>query len=356
MDHGDSGIGTRRSNALLAAAVGFVLVLCSYLALPFLPVLVWSFTLAVLAHPLAARLNRRVGSPGGAAALATAVVSVAIVIPIVLVGSILLAEAVRSAATIAAMIDESALRKLSGTHPWLAPALQWLDERIDIPAMLQGGAEATARRGAAFVGGAAYWILGLLLSLYFLFYFLRDGRTAKAALAAHAPLTGDEFDHLASRVVATVKATVYGTLVVAALQGSLAGAMFWWLGLPAPVFWGVLMGLLAIVPFLGAFVVWAPVAAYLALSGDLSAALLLAGWGLDVVGLVDNIVFPILVGRQLVLHTLTSFIAIVGGLILFGSHGVILGPVLATSALTLLPILRRRLDHGSGSERDRAAP
>ena len=89
------------------------------------------------------------------------------------------------------------------------------------------------------------------------------------------------------------------------------------------------MGMLAVVPFLGAFIVWGPAALALGLNGQWIAAGVLTLWGLLVVGLIDNLVYPMLVGRQLAMHSLLSFIAIVGGLMLFGAHGIVLGPDVA---------------------------
>ena len=145
-----------------------------------------------------------------------------------------------------------------------------------------------------------------------------------------------------SSITNTIFASGYGTAAVAILQGGLGGAMFWWLDLPAPLFWGVLMGLLGIVPFLGAFVIWAPAAIVLSLNGDAPSAILLTLWGTLIVGLVDNVLYPILVGQRLMLHTVPSFIAVVGGLLVFGTSGIILGPILVAGAQTLLEIWRRR--------------
>ena len=149
-------------------------------------------------------------------------------------------------------------------------------------------------------------------------------------------------DRLFSRMGDTVYATIYGTLAVAAVQGTLGGLMFWWLGLPAPVLWGLVMGVLAVVPVLGAFVVWIPAALFLALDGSGGKALMLAVWGGVLVGGIDNVIYPILIGNRLRLHTIPSFIAIVGGLIVFGPSGLILGPVTLTVTLLLLEIWRRR--------------
>ena len=118
--------------------------------------------------------------------------------------------------------------------------------------------------------------------------------------------------------------------------------MFWWLGLPAPLLWGVVMALLAVLPVLGAFIVWIPAALILALEGSGGKALILTVWGLLVVGTIDNLLRPILVGNRLKLHTILAFISVVGGLILFGPSGLILGPVALTITTVLLETWRTR--------------
>jgi predicted PurR-regulated permease PerM len=110
------------------------------------------------------------------------------------------------------------------------------------------------------------------------------------------------------------------------------------------------MGVLSIIPVLGAFVVWMPAAVYLAGEGDWSKALILAAWGTFAVGLIDNFLYPVLVGSRMRLHTLPVFVSIVGGLFLFGAAGVVIGPVILSATITLLDILRRRTAHGQSAE------
>jgi len=178
----------------------------------------------------------------------------------------------------------------------------------------------------------------LLLTFYLLFYFLRDRKTALKALRDVSPLPQVEMDQLFRRVADTVYATVYGTVAVAAVQGTLGGLMFWWLALPAPLLWGVVMGLLAVVPVLGAFIVWVPTAIFLALDGSWGKALALTAWGGVVVGGIDNLLYPMLVGDRLKLHTIPAFISIVGGLMLFGPSGLILGPLAFAVTMFLFEI------------------
>jgi predicted PurR-regulated permease PerM len=153
---------------------------------------------------------------------------------------------------------------------------------------------------------------------------------------ALSPLTPVEMQRLYARVSDTIHATVYGTLAVSSVQGLLGGLMFWWLGLPAPLLWGVVMALLAVVPVVGAFVVWIPAALFLGIEGSWGKALILALWGMLVVGTVDNLLRPILVGNRLKLHTALAFMSVVGGLLLFGPAGLILGPVTLTATMVLL--------------------
>ena len=118
--------------------------------------------------------------------------------------------------------------------------------------------------------------------------------------------------------------------------------MFWWLGLLVPLLWGLVMGLLAVVPVLGAFIIWIPAAVFLLLEGSPWKALVLAVWGAVVVGGIDNLLYPMLVGNRLNMHTVVAFFSIVGGLMVFGGSGLILGPVIFTVTRFLLEIWRSR--------------
>jgi len=330
------------SNVLLASGIFLGVVLSYLIALPFLPALVWSFTLAVMFVPLDAKIRKSWGSPGLSAGATTAIVAIIVVVPAILVIGSLLNETVKSAPLITAMANSATWTRVTADHPWLAPATSWLNARLNIQELVQAATAWLAGWSGSFVKGSVAGLVTLLLTFYFLFYLLRDRSSAVVAAANMLPLSASEFSLLGERIVNTVFASVYGTATVATLQGGLGGLMFWWLDLPAPLFWGVVMGLLAVVPFLGAFVIWAPTAIVLALSGEFVAAIQLAVWGVVVVGLVDNVLYPILVGRRLMLHTVPSFIAVAGGLVLFGPHGIVLGPVIVAGSQTLLEIWRKR--------------
>jgi predicted PurR-regulated permease PerM len=126
--------------------------------------------------------------------------------------------------------------------------------------------------------------------------------------------------------------------------------MFWILGLPSPLLWGAVMAVLAVLPVLGAAIVWAPAALYLALTGSWEKALILTTWGAIAVGLVDNLLYPLIVKGRLRMHTVPVFISIIGGLVAFGAVGLVLGPVVLALAVALGDVWRRRMAQGEPVE------
>jgi predicted PurR-regulated permease PerM len=114
--------------------------------------------------------------------------------------------------------------------------------------------------------------------------------------------------------------------------------------------WGTAMAFLAIIPYLGAFIIWSPAAAFLAIQGEWWKALILVAWGTIVIGLIDNLLYPILVGGRLGQHTVIAFLAIIGGITVFGACGLVLGPVVVSLTLFLLETWRRRTRSGQAAE------
>ncbi|WP_374531379.1 AI-2E family transporter [Novosphingobium sp.] len=333
----------QRSGLWLTALVIGGVVLCALIVQPFMPALVWAVVLALLASPLERRLRSLLGGQAWASAtLGVVAVAVAIIAPMLFVFDALVRELLGGAVLANEILSETHWQSVARSQKWLAPAVKWATANVDFGLVLQSVAARVGGWGESLIQGSVNGIVTLLLTLYFLFYLLRDGPRFRSGLATILPLTRTEFDRLSETVGNTIYAAFYGTVAVSLLQGALAGLMFWWLDLPSPAFWGIIMGVLAIVPFLGAFVVWAPTALALAIGGDFASAIILTLWGVLVVGLIDNIIYPVLVGKRLEMHSLVSFVAIVGGLALFGAHGVVLGPVCVAATWTLHTIWRER--------------
>lgn len=327
---------------VLMVLTGAGIYFCYLLAAPFFPALAWALALAVLFAPVHRWIESRVKRPNLAAALCVAVVVLLVVVPAMFMAQRVASEVVSGAETVSALVASGDWRHALDNHPRLAPAGRWIEQQLDLPDTVQAATTWLAGAASAFVRGSILHLVGLVLTFYMLFYFLRDRGLALDSLRSLSPLSRTDMNRLFSEVFDTVHATVYGTFAVAAVQGALGGLMFWWLGLPEPLLWGVVMGLLAVVPVLGAFVIWIPAAIFLALVGSGGKALLLAFWGAVVVGGIDNLLYPMLVGSRLKMHSLTAFVSIVGGLIVLGPSGLILGPVLFTVTRVLLEVWGRR--------------
>jgi predicted PurR-regulated permease PerM len=324
--------------------------LCVRLTLPFLPALAWALAFAILFAPAHRWVEAKLRSPNLAASISVLLIAALVVIPAVFVADRLLDEATKGAVAVRAKLDSGEWRQGLEAHRVTAIAAQLLD-RLELPELLGRIGTWLTNESTSLVRGWLWEIVTLLMTFYVLFYFLRDRKAALQTLKHLSPLSEGEMDRLFGRISDTVYATFYGTFAVAVVQGALGGLMLWWLGLSAPLLWGLVMGLLAVVPVLGAFIVWVPIAVFLALDGSWGKALTLAFWGAVVIGSIDNVLYPMLVGDRMRLHTIPAFIAVVGGLVVFGSSGLLLGPLVVTSTLFCLEIWRAQIPRGQVEDR-----
>ena len=321
---------------VLVSAIALGVLLCSLLAAPFVPALAWAVSLAVLFAPLQRWLETRLHRQNLAALISVLVIGLIVVVPALFVVQRLAAQAATGARLIEAEVESGDWRRAIEAQPRLAPLAERIEQDLDLPGTAKAAASWFSSSAGSIVRGSVYQAVGFCLVFYLLFFLLRDRQAALDALRSFSPLSGPEMNQMISRINDTIHATIYGTLAVSAAQGLLGGLMFWWLGLPAPLLWGVVMGLLAVVPVLGAFVVWLPAMLFLLIDGHWGKALILAMWGMFVVGTIDNLLRPVLVGNRLRLHTVLAFISVVGGLMWFGPAGLILGPVALTITTELL--------------------
>lgn len=336
---------------VLLAATGLAVYVCYRLALPFLPAVTWALALAVVAHPLHGRILGRLGRPNLAAALSVALVALLIVAPGAFLAQQLVSQASRGLEALKAQTEEGRWQAALGANPGLARALNLVAPNADVRGMTERATGAAASYLSSLVGGSLWALAQFLITLFTLFYLFRDRRLLMKGVKSLLPLSQSETDRLFARVGDTIYATVYGTFAVSFVQGVLGGLMFWWLGLPAPLLWGTAMFLLSLVPVLGAPVVWVPAAAFLALSGAWWKALILAGWGTVVIGSIDNLLYPALVGDRVRMHTLLVFFSVLGGLLLFGAAGLVLGPAAVVVTSLLIEVWRKRLPDGDPAGR-----
>lgn len=338
----DWGSRSHIHTLLLMGVTLFGIYFSYQLAAPFFPAFAWALALAVMFVPLYRWLELKVKHPNLAAMICVLIAAVIVVVPAVFVAEQMIGEASRGAVTIKRMVDTGEWRRSFDAHPLISPVVGWIDRQFDLPDMVNAATSWLTGTAASFVNRSVQHLIGVVLTFYIFFYFLRDRNVLLKSVRSLSPLSEEDMNRMFDGVNDTVHATLYGTFAVAVVQGTLGGLMFWWLDLPAPLLWGTVMAMLAVVPVLGAFIVWIPAAIFLFLQGSEGKALLLTIWGSIVVGGIDNLLYPILVGTRLKMHTVLAFVSLVGGLIVFGTSGLILGPVIFTVTKVLLETWRRQ--------------
>jgi predicted PurR-regulated permease PerM len=323
-------------------ATGFGIYVCYRLMAPFFPSITAALALAVVFVPLQRVFESKVRRPGVAALLSVLVVALLAIALATLVTQQVMAEAAGGVRYMEERLTSGEWQRQLEPYPQLVALQQLIERQVDIQGAVQMLANWLNVSAGSFVKASVFQLAGVFLTFYLLFFCLRDRRAGLRALRNLSPFSDEEMKQVFDRIGNTIDATVYGTLVVSSAQGLMGGLMFWWLGLPAPLLWGVVMAVMALVPVIGAFVVWIPATMYLALEGDYGKAVILALWGVLVVSSIDNLLRPFLMGKSLRLHTVLAFLSMTGGLIVFGPAGLILGPVGLAVTMVLLEIQRDR--------------
>jgi predicted PurR-regulated permease PerM len=173
------------------------------------------------------------------------------------------------------------------------------------------------------------FIVDLCIVLYLLFFLLRDGDGLTRRIRDAIPLDPKQQRDLLNKFTAVIRSTIKGTVVVAIVQGTLGGLILWVLGVRAPVLWGALMAVLSLLPAVGSALVWLPVAIYFLVTGAIWRGIVLIAFGVLVIGLVDNVLRPVLVGKETKIPDYVILVATLGGLAIFGINGFVIGPVIA---------------------------
>jgi predicted PurR-regulated permease PerM len=227
-------------------------------------------------------------------------------------------------------------------HNWLAghfpllgdfiPSQEEIVTNIGIAAKAAGAFLVSS--ASAFTAGTAGFILNFFVMIYGMFFFLKDGRQILEKIFYYMPLKHEDELRMLERFVSVTRATVKGTLFIGLIQGGLAGIAFYFAGIDGAAFWGTVMVVLSIIPGIGAALVWVPTSIYLYVIGQPLAALLLAVFCAGVVGTIDNVLRPTLVGKDAEMPDLLILVGTLGGLFLFGAIGFIVGPIVCGLFLT----------------------
>ena len=324
-------------------ALFWLLVLVSlglgWILLPFYGSIMWAVIIALIFAPLHHRLHARFRGKGTAAALVTLLVVVVIVIiPMALITATL----ARDAASFYQRLQSGEInparyfRSVFDALPSSVTAVLDRFGMVDFDSVQGRFGEALAQ-ASQFIAVRALGIgmntfdlvAGVFITLYLAFFMMRDGQLLARTLRRAVPMPVAHKQELIEKFTTVIRATVKGNLIIAAIQGALGGLAFWFLGVTGALFWAVLMAFMSLLPAVGAGLVWAPVAVYFLLSGAVWQSVALTLFGVLVIGLVDNLLRPALVGKDTSLPDYLVMVSTLGGMAVFGINGFVLGPLLA---------------------------
>jgi predicted PurR-regulated permease PerM len=323
----------------LVLLVVLVTIAFIWILLPFYGAVFWAVTLGIIFAPVQRRLQLRFNWQRNVTALCTLSLCLVIaILPVIVISALLVQEG-----TVLYKNVESGQLDIAGYlaeyKDLLPSSMQRLLDRLGMGDLnglrdkiakgAMQGSEYLATQAFSFGQGTFDFVVSFFIMLYLLFFFLRDGQELVRKLRTAVPLADQQKRRLQLKFTRVVRATVKGNVLVAVTQGALGGFIFWVLDIPSALLWAVIMAFLSLLPAVGAGIVWAPVAVYFLLSGMIWQGVVLALFGVFVIGLVDNVMRPILVGKDTRMPDYLILISTLGGMAVFGLNGFVIGPLIA---------------------------
>jgi predicted PurR-regulated permease PerM len=318
---------------------------------PFLASIIWGAVLAGIFYPLNALFKRRRLRDNLRATLMCIIVVAVIIVPAVFLTIGLIGEAASSLPRLRQAIDEGQLDFLlkPQAYGWNEKIKDFLGDyvdtsNLDIESIIVNNVQRLStfllQQFSNFIGNFSLAIVSFAFAVLSMFFFFRDGDRLVVRLKDLLPMSEDLKTNLTRRLKEVIEASIYGQVLVAAIQGVLGGLIFWVTGLPSPIFWGTVMAMLSLIPIVGPYLVYLPAGVILIISGSWIRGIIVLVLGIVVVSQSDNIIRPMIVSSRTKIPTLALFFSILGGIKLFGLLGIILGPVVVSIIFTLIEVYR----------------
>ena len=324
---------------------------------PFLVALAMAAVLAALLHPAYRKVLHHLKNRKALASATTVVLSlVLVIVPLTVFLGIVVAEAVELSNSAAQWMSTHVpggdkLQQQLAEDPKLRRLLPYQDAIIEKASQFASNVGSfAAQQLAATAKGTAQFFLMLFVMLYAMFFFLTDGRSIIDSTLRFTPLSEEDKRRLLTTFTSVGRATIKGTLAIGIVQGGLAGMAFWVAGIEGAVFWGAVMTVLSIIPGIGTALVWVPAVIFLALDNRTGAAIGVGLWCAVIVGAADNVLRPILIGKDTEMPDLLVMLTTLGGLALFGAAGIVIGPLLGALALTVWKLWGTAIDEAQRDE------
>lgn len=323
---------------------------------PFLEPLALAAVFAVVLREPCKRISKLLGDWPSVAALITVVASVLVILlPLALIGALVANEARDLFVSLESQSGRNAIAefflRLNATYGDLVPGFEDFSRTVsaNIDTYARTALEWLVEHAGAIFSGISGFLLSLFIFFIALYYLLRDGTRVREALVKLSPLTDSEDEAILEHLSRAVNSVVKGSLMIALIQGALAGVGFALFGVPHAALWGTVTAVAALVPGIGTALVFLPAVAFLFITGSTIPAVGLLVWGTFAVGLIDNLLGPRLIGRGMRLHPLLILLAVLGGILFFGPVGVLLGPLSLSLLFALLTIYAGDSKEDSGS-------
>ena len=331
---------------LVVVTVAFVWVLS-----PFYGAAFWGAVFALLFRPLFLRLLKSMGNRNTLAALTTlCLVLIVVILPL----GLIVVSLVQEATGLYERMQSGELKPALYLQEVYAALPAWVLGTLDrfglgnqglilerLTASLSKASQVIATQAVSIGQNAFDVIISFFLMLYIMFFLLCDGEKLAGHFRNAIPLEEGIKQDLLQKFVTVISATVRGNVAMAALQGLLGGLALWALGIHAPLLWGTLMAFLSLVPAVGAALVWGPVVLYFMATGAVVKGVILLAFGTLVIGMVDNILRPVLVGKDTQMPDYVILVSTLGGIAIFGLNGFVIGPLVAAMFMTTWSIFAK---------------
>ncbi|MES2978394.1 MAG: AI-2E family transporter [Pseudomonadota bacterium] len=357
----DSDTTTTLEEKVFMALLVIVTLAFLWVLSPFYGAVFWGAVLAIVFAPLYGRIDRSLRTRSTVAAVVTlGIILLLVILPLSLIAAMLVQEA----QSVYERVRSGDLSFSAYFHQVFEVLPAWLKALLDryglgnlgvvqerLTASLNQGSQFIATQALSIGQNTFDFLVSFFIMLYLLFFFLRDGTGLARHLKQALPLSTEVKRDLSRKFTTVIRATVKGNIVVAMLQGALGGLIFWFLGIHAPVLWGTLMAFLSLLPAVGAALVWLPVAVFFLVTGALWQGIVLIAFGVLVIGLVDNVLRPVLVGKDTKMPDYVVLMSTIGGMALFGLNGFVIGPVIAAMFMAVWDLF-----HNARMSRDSRPP
>lgn len=324
---------------LIALCIGFVYMIWAYIY-----GLVWAVIIAAISMPMYNFIEKRIKRPSISAGLSVIGVILVVILPLLGVGALVVQEALEVEARVAegnTVEDVQEFIQGISEQPFIAPVLENIDIEAKIAEFAQELPSLTVGWITAGFQSALAFTVNALIMLYVLYYLYQSGPDWLRRLTHLLPLGDENEEILFKKFTSTAKATLKGTILLGGIQGTLGGIFFWIVGIPSAIFWTLVMIVLSIIPAVGSFLVWFPAAVYLLVTGQYWQSLVLFIGG-GIISLLDNLLRPPLVGKEIEMHSVVILLSTLGGLGVLGISGVVLGPMIAAFLMAVISMYEHR--------------